>query len=66
MVYIATEDNAAFLGQSDELLIARHIATSHGPSGSNRDYLLQLAEALRALDADDEHVFTIEHHLLRL
>ena len=66
LVYIATEDNAAFLGQSDELLIARHIATSHGPSGSNRDYLLQLAEALRALDADDEHVFTIEQHLLSL
>jgi len=66
LVYIATEDNAAFLGQTDELLIARHIATSQGPSGSNRDYLLQLAEALRDMDADDDHVFTIERHLLSL
>jgi len=66
LVYIATEDNAAFLGHADELLIARHITASHGPSGSNRDYLLQLAEALRSLDADDDHVFTIERHLLSL
>jgi cation transport regulator ChaC len=66
LVSIATEDNAAFLGQTGELLIARHIATSQGPSGSNRDYLLQLAEALRDMDADDDHVFTIERLLLSL
>ncbi|MCK5887110.1 MAG: gamma-glutamylcyclotransferase, partial [Alcanivorax sp.] len=40
------------------------IAASHGPSGSNRDYLLQLAQALRELDACDEHVFRIEQFLL--
>ncbi|MCK0154128.1 gamma-glutamylcyclotransferase [Alcanivorax sp. S6407] len=63
LIYIASEDNAAFLGPADEADIARHIAGSHGPSGSNRDYLVQLAEALRAMDAHDEHVFTIEQHL---
>ena len=63
LVYIATADNAAFLGESDEKAIAEHIARSHGPSGSNRDYLLQLADALRQLEASDEHVFAIEKYL---
>lgn len=64
LVYIATEDNAAFLGPAPEAEIARHIAASHGPSGANRDYLLRLAEALRELGAHDAHVFGIERHLL--
>ena len=63
LVYIATEDNAAFLGAASELEIAQHIASASGPSGHNRDYLLELAEALRALGKDDPHVFAIEHYL---
>lgn len=63
LVYIATEDNAAFLGPAPEPEIARHIARSVGPSGSNRDYLLQLAAALRQLQAEDPHVFSIEQAL---
>jgi cation transport protein ChaC len=63
LVYIATEDNAAFLGEASEQDIARQIAASVGPSGRNRDYLTDLAEALRALGKHDEHVFAIERHL---
>lgn len=63
LVYIATEDNAAFLGPAPESEIADQIAHSQGPSGPNRDYLLQLADALRDLDDHDPHVFAIEHHL---
>lgn len=66
LVYIATEDNAAFLGPATEAEIARHIAASEGPSGPNRDYLLHLAAALRELGADDPHVFAIERHLRAL
>jgi cation transport protein ChaC len=66
LVYIATEENAAFLGPAPEPDIARHIAASTGPSGPNRDYLIQLAAALRELEADDPHVFEIEQHLLQL
>jgi len=66
LVYIATEENAAFLGDAPAHDIARHIAGSHGPSGSNADYLLQLAEALRDLGADDPHVFAIESELSNL
>lgn len=66
LVYIATAENAAFLGPAPEREIARHIAASAGPSGPNRDYLIQLAAALRELEADDPHVFAIEQHLAEL
>ncbi len=63
LVYIATEHNEAFLGAASEQDIARQIARASGPSGPNRDYLNQLALALRALGKHDQHVFAIEHHL---
>ncbi|HEX7113183.1 MAG TPA: gamma-glutamylcyclotransferase [Mizugakiibacter sp.] len=66
LVYIATGENAAFLGPASVAEIARHIAASAGPSGPNRDYLLHLAAALRELGADDPHVFAIERHLRAL
>jgi cation transport regulator ChaC len=66
LVYIATADNAAFLGEASEAAIARHIAAAAGPSGPNRDYLLALAAALRAMGHDDPHVFAIERYLDQL
>lgn len=63
LVYIATEDNAAWLGSAPEAAIARHVAASQGPSGANSEYVLELAKALRAMNVDDPHVFAIEHHL---
>lgn len=66
LVYIAKEDNAAYLGPADERSIARHIHHSAGPSGPNRDYLLELAESLRELGDPDDHVFRIERHLREL
>ena len=66
LVYIATEDNTAFLGAASELDIARHIARSTGPSGPNSDYLNHLAGALRDMGKSDPHVFAIERHLAEL
>ncbi|RKR03520.1 cation transport regulator ChaC [Kushneria sinocarnis] len=66
LVYIATEDNEAWLGEAPDHHIARQIADSSGPSGPNRDYLLQLAATLRALGHADEHVFALERALLNL
>ncbi|MCA1245110.1 gamma-glutamylcyclotransferase [Massilia sp. MS-15] len=64
IVYIATEQNAAFLGPASEREIAHQIARARGPSGPNSDYLLDLAQALRALGHHDAHVHAIEGHLL--
>jgi cation transport protein ChaC len=66
LVYIATDENAAFLGAASERDIARHIARSTGPSGSNRDYVSCLAHALRQMHAVDPHVFEIERELALL
>jgi cation transport regulator ChaC len=63
LVYLADEHNAAWLGPAPDVAIAREVAHAKGPSGANRDYVLQLAEALHALGADDAHVFAIERAL---
>ncbi|OED37453.1 gamma-glutamylcyclotransferase [Chromatiales bacterium (ex Bugula neritina AB1)] len=60
LVYVASQSNHAFLGEAPLAEIAEQIGRSHGPSGSNREYLLRLAEALRALGLHDEHVFKLE------
>lgn len=63
-LYVAAPDNQAFLGPADPDTMAAHIAGAHGPSGSNRDYLLALAAALREIGAEDEHVADLERRVL--
>ena len=60
IAYIAASDNHAFLGPASLDEMAAQILESVGPSGSNRDYLYDLGEALRQLDAHDAHVFELE------
>lgn len=63
LVYIATPDNAAWVGEAPEADIAARVAVSSGPSGRNSEYVLKLAQALREHGYDDPHVFAIERHL---
>ncbi len=60
LVYIAAKNNFAYLGEAKLHDIAHQILHSSGPSGRNIDYLLELAGALRKLNAHDEHVFELE------
>ena len=60
VVYIAPAGNFAFLGPAPLTRMAKQIHESSGPSGHNLDYLLALADALRALGAEDSHVFELE------
>ena len=60
LIYIAAEDNPAFLGDAPLKQIAQQIAQSKGPSGPNSEYLIKLAEALRDLGEVDQHVFQLE------
>ena len=60
LVYIAGSDNDAFLGEASVDAIARQIADSSGPSGENRDYVFELAHALRTHNEVDDHVFALE------
>ena len=58
LVYIGMPDNPQFLGALDPGDVAATINESIGPSGDNREYLLQLDEALDSLspESGDEHV----------
>lgn len=54
LVYIGTPDNEQFLGPQDPQALAEHIYKSEGPSGLNKDYLLNLELALDSLSAESE------------
>ncbi|MCA9790730.1 MAG: gamma-glutamylcyclotransferase [Candidatus Eremiobacteraeota bacterium] len=56
LTYIATETNPDYLGPAEPEAIAAQIAASHGPSGSNLEYLVRLHQALEALGERDEHI----------
>jgi glutathione-specific gamma-glutamylcyclotransferase len=56
LVYVATPTNPAFLGEASIDEIAAQVRDARGPSGSNVEYVLELARALRAMGAYDGHV----------
>jgi glutathione-specific gamma-glutamylcyclotransferase len=58
MVYIGIPDNPQFMGALKPADVAKKINESRGPSGDNREYLLQLEKALSTLsyDSGDNHV----------
>ena len=60
VVYVAATTNRAFLGGAPLDEIAAHINRCAGRSGTNVDYLLELARELRHLDISDPHVFELE------
>jgi cation transport regulator ChaC len=66
VVYRAREHNEAWLGPAPLEEIAAHIDGAAGPSGRNRDYVLELARALRGLGVSEDHVFDVEMRLLKV
>lgn len=56
LTYFAPPDNSNFLGPASPHEMAAQIAASAGASGSNDEYVLRLAQALRELDIVDEEV----------
>jgi cation transport regulator ChaC len=58
-VYVARAGNPNFLGPASLEAISTQVRSARGKSGTNVDYVLQLAAALRALGKADEHVFRL-------
>ena len=64
VTYLAPRDNHAFLGDAPREDIIAQIRRCSGESGSNLEYVLELARALRGLEIDDPHIFEVEGQLL--
>lgn len=64
VVYVADQGNPDFLGPASIERIAEQVRHASGPSGRNAEYVLRLAEALRAMGIDDPHVSELERALL--
>lgn len=56
LIYVATPDNEAFLGEAPLECMAQQIVQAQGPSGSNSEYLLNLDRALHEMGVSDRHV----------
>ena len=65
IVYVGEPGNFAYLGDEPLPDIAAQIRKSVGPSGTNTEYLLELARALRGLGVVDDHVFELERLVSR-
>ena len=63
IVYVAGPSNSHYAGEASIDAIAAQVARSTGPSGANAEYVLALAEALRAMGAIDPHVEAIAARL---
>lgn len=65
-IYLATQDNVQFAGEADLDSIAKQIYSSVGPSGTNIEYVFNLAKAMREIapHVHDEHLFSLEKKLL--
>jgi len=64
IAYIAPPGNAWDAGEETIEAIAERILVAVGPSGTNVEYLLRLAAALRDLGDDDAHVQELERRVL--
>ena len=56
VMYVAATDNPAFLGEAPIDEMVAQIRRCAGASGTNVEYVLELARALRDLDETDGHV----------
>jgi cation transport regulator ChaC len=66
LLYVATSDNVNYLGPASPGQIAREALEAQGPSGANRDYVLELDAALREMGGVDPHVTAVAERLRQL
>lgn len=63
LVYIGMPDNPQFLGPQDPANLAAHIVKSKGPSGENKEYVYNLAEALEQIRKDSGVDVEVDDHV---
>ncbi|ESO01066.1 hypothetical protein HELRODRAFT_185729 [Helobdella robusta] len=67
-IYIGSNDNPFFLGPAGNDEIAYQISFAVGPSGSNADYLFELAKAMKSIapQAEDSHLYDLERKVKQI
>lgn len=67
-LYVATEENNSYAGPASIEDIAKQVVSCSGPSGTNKEYVYNLAEAMRDLvpSVRDDHLFQLESAVRRL
>lgn len=67
-LYVATEENESFAGPASIEDIAKQVVECSGPSGTNKEYVYNLATTMKELapDVTDEHLFSLEAAVRRL
>lgn len=67
-LYVATKENVSYAGPASIEDIAKQVVSCTGPSGTNKEYVYNLAEAMRlvAPGVTDEHLFALEAAVKRL
>lgn len=65
-IYLANDDNPQYAGHADINIIAQQIVDSVGPSGTNIEYICNLAKTMRdiAPEVYDQHLFDLERKVL--
>jgi len=68
LVYIGTPENDQFMGPQNPQELAEHIHKSEGPSGLNKDYLLNLETALDGLspESGDGHIKDLANRVRKI
>jgi cation transport regulator ChaC len=62
--YIADPQNPNYLGPAPLEIIAAQVRDARGPSGTNLEYVLRLAQVLREISSCDEELCALERLLL--
>src|SRR5262245_25511089 len=57
--YVALPSNPGYLGEASLAAIVAQVRHARGPSGSNLEYVVSLARALRSLGVDEDHVLEV-------
>lgn len=67
-LYLGDHDNENYAGSADIRTIAEQVYRSEGPSGTNIEYVLKLANAMKLFfpHVEDDHLFSLEKELNNL
>lgn len=63
---VGTSSNPFFKGYLPESDIAAIISRAVGPSGTNNEYLFNLASVMQTMGVEDNHLFTIEAEVRKI